>query len=890
MRLFDLAPHLMISGAIVGALAFAFLWFFLMPGIKHWLRLRDVLAALKGQDLSDESNPDQLTVAFNKDKHLAHLWNEYRKTLYAAMPVASGVVKTEWRSTVSAESFWNGQLVVDPRVHSEFFKHVPGIFTGLGIIGTFLGLIDGLTNFKVSSATQNGNVIEQNSVAETAQKSLESLMHAVGEAFLISAAAIICAMAATFLEKFILNALYSQTDEIADQLDARFEAKAPEKFLEQTATFAEESATQLKQLKSELLKDLKPILFELSEKQSQMLERLAGTFQERISETSLRQIEASRDNSTEMAGTISDAIRDGLKEPLEEIKAAVTQVSSDQSSNAVEMLRDVMTHFSQKINDLFGGQITGINQLNQQTAVAMEQAVKSLNELVSNLKDAGKSSTESMAEQMTKAIIQMEDRQNQITTSTQALLSELRSAIEQGQSATSRGIQDSSEEMARRMAEAVEKMELRQESINQRTQEFVEQIKTLVSSTQTETNTQLQNTLSTLGEKMGGMLEHFQTVQQGVISANQQREQETAQKTQDVVGTLANQSKEFVSEVAGVLSRIQTQSKEALDSTVEDLGGQVATTLKEIREAQRAALESGLQREQETAQKTQDVVGSLANRSKEFVSEIEGLLSRIQTQSKETFESTVQDLSGQVSSTLNEIREAQRASIESGLQREEAISQKTQLAIDRMVNSVDSLVSQIGHVSTKMHESVTTLTSTTKTAVSGLSDGADQVNSAARNFRESSDKVVGAMNQASTVTGKLAELTVDLTTVSTSLKQGIQDYSSHREAMASLMTDLNGLVTNAKTDVSITSGVLQRIEQATEKLSVAQFETEKFMQGVATVLAKAHEDFRTSVSNSLSKSNHEFQQKLSSAVAMLGTSISELDDTLSSLSPRRAEA
>ncbi len=275
MQLFDLAPHLLISGSMVGTLVLAFVGFFLVPGIKHWRRLRAVLAALKGQDMRDESSPDQLTAAFKNDKHLSHLWNEYRKTLYDAMPVGSGIVKTQWRSTVAAESFWNGQLVVDSRVHSEFFKRVPGIFTGLGILGTFLGLIQGLKNFKVSSATQNGSVIEQDSVAETTQKSLEFLMHSVGEAFLISASAIGFAMLATFLEKLILNALYAQVDEIADLLDARFEAKAPEKFLEQTASYTEESATQLKQLKSELLKDLTPILFELSDKQAQMLERLA---------------------------------------------------------------------------------------------------------------------------------------------------------------------------------------------------------------------------------------------------------------------------------------------------------------------------------------------------------------------------------------------------------------------------------------------------------------------------------------------------------------------------------------------------------------------------------------------------------------------------------------
>ena len=81
--------------------------------------------------------------------------------------------------------------------------------------------------------------------------------------------------------------------------------------------------------------------------------------------------------------------------------------------------------------------------------------------------------------------------------------------------------------------------------------------------------------------------------------------------------------------------------------------------------------------------------------------------------------------------------------------------------------------------------------------------------------------------------------------------------------------------------------MLQRIEQASDKLASAHFETEKFMMGVATVLAKAHEEFRVSVTTSLGKANHEFQQKLSAAVGMLGSSIKELDDVLVTATPKK---
>ena len=883
----SIAPHLLISGALVLLLALSFVIYFLFPAIQHKKRLSQVLRTLQSSALKDERNPDQLSQVFEKDVHLAHLWNEYRKTLYDAMPTSGGVVAPQWRSTVAAENFWNGQLAVESRVHAEFFKHVPGIFTGLGIIGTFLGLIEGLRNFKVSALTQGGDAATQDSVAQTAQKSLESLMHSVGDAFLISAAAISLAMVATFLEKLLLNSLYAKVDDIAQLLDEKFAAASAEKFLEQTASYTEESATQLKQLKGELIKDLTPILHDLSDKQSKMLERLAGSFQERMNEASHNQIEASRDNTTAMADTISGAITNGLSGPLEEIKTAVKQASGDQSATAIKMLQDVMVSFSQKLNDLFGGQINGINELNHKTAETMQNAVTKLNESVASLQEAGSSSSASMGEQMAKALSDMEARQSAITQSTQQLVAELKLAIEQSHATTSSGLQNSSDEMARRMAESIEKMEQRQDSINERTREFVEQIKAVVSSSHNETGTKVQSTLQAIGDQVGVMLNQFQAAQQTALSAGQQREEATASKTEAAVGALTTRSQTFVQEVGQLLARSQTDTNASVQTTVQSLGTQVGQMLNQFQAAQQAALATGQQREADNASKTESAVAALAARSQTFVDEVGQLLSRSQAATDAGVRSTVQALGGQVGSMLQEFQGAQQSALESGRQREEQNAQKTQELVAAMVGSVESLVQQVAQASARMQDSVAALTTTTTSAISRLGDGADQVNSAARNFAAASDKAAGTIHQVSTVTGHLSDLATHLTASSTALQQGIQDYRSHREAVATMVAELNGLVNNAKSDVSITSNVLQRIEHASDKLASAHFETEKFMMGVATVLAKAHEEFRVSVTTSLSKSNHEFQQKLSAAVGMLGSSIKELDDVLVTATPKK---
>lgn len=142
------------------------------------------------------------------------------------------------RATAPAELYFNSQFVVDSRLRTEFFKHLPGLFTGIGIIGTFSGLIEGLRQFQVSEN------------AATVRDSLQSLMHLVGEAFLVSAAAIGAAMVVTFIEKLLLASLYRRTEEIAHDIDARFDSGAGEEYLSRLVRASEDSASQSKILKT----------------------------------------------------------------------------------------------------------------------------------------------------------------------------------------------------------------------------------------------------------------------------------------------------------------------------------------------------------------------------------------------------------------------------------------------------------------------------------------------------------------------------------------------------------------------------------------------------------------------------------------------------------------
>ncbi|MGE4450771.1 anti-phage ZorAB system protein ZorA [Castellaniella sp.] len=640
-------------------LALSLIFFF--KGIVHRIRLGHLLRKIRKLG----ANPDRETIQqIFPTKRLRHLWKEYEETLHAQHEEKDGQLQVSAiRSTVPAEMYFNDQFVVDSYLGTEFFKHLPGIFTGLGIVGTFGGVIEGLRHFEVSSD------------ADIVRNSLESLMHSVGHAFLISGFAIALAMVFTLIEKFLLASLYGKAEDICHAIDAHFESGAGEEYLSRLVDASEASASQAKILKDALVSDLKQILQELTQSQLKASKTLHD-----------QQLAAAKEGNQSLGEVISTSIERSLKAPLDDIAASVKSASGDQSQAAIGMLNDVMVHFSQRLNDLFGDQISGINELNKQTAQSMQDAVSSLNKLVGNLEDSGKRATD---------------------------------------------------EMATKMAASIQAMEERQASINAQTQDFVDQIRKLVENSQTETQRKLESTLESIGQQMETLL-----------------------------GTLSESQAQVFAE----------------------------------------------------------------NRA-----------------------------------------------------REQAMTDRASSAVSQMSGSVEAAIQEISAASTAMTQSVSALSSATSTSVDKMNVGAERLGAAASSFATAGERVTDVMIQATTVSSNLAEVSGSLTASSSSLQEGLRDYKSQREALATLLSEVREIIELARNEASITADALQRIEVSTAKLSTAQKAADEYLDGVSSVLEQASNSFNSSVVSTLSKVNTAFHEKLSAAVGLLSAAIQELESSLGTI-------
>lgn len=327
-----------------------------------------------------------------------HAWSEYEETLHDQYDVRDGERKVrDVRATVPSESFINLESTVDPRIGSEYFRHLPGIFTGLGIIGTFNGLIQGLVAF-------NPDVD-----ADALKVGLSGLFSHVLHAFSFSMAAIILAIAVTATEKLIYAACSKWVGQVSQKLDGLFRAGVGEEYLSELLRSSQDNATQTRQLKESLVQDLKELLTQLAE----------------------RQIAATRQLSSE----IGERIEGSLKEPLAHMADTVRIASGQQTSMATTAIETLMRAFIDKMQETLGGQMDGLNEMMRTSAQSMAQVEAAIRSLVTDMQRVSGESTSGMQQAVRDLIEQMGEQQrlqvSQSTTSMNNLLAQVESSVKE---------------------------------------------------------------------------------------------------------------------------------------------------------------------------------------------------------------------------------------------------------------------------------------------------------------------------------------------------------------------------------------------------------------------------------------------------------------------------
>ena len=337
---------------------------------------------------------------------LGHAWQEYAETLHDQFEVHEGERRLLCsRATAGAGHFFTAQTVVETPLGTEFYKHLPGILTGIGIVGTFFGLMLGLQHFDPSTPEQVSSSVDQ-------------LLKDVLFALLGSFFSIFASIGVTLTEKWRLGRCYKHLESLTESIDGLFDSGVGEEYLAELVKSSNESSIQTRQLKDSLVTDLREMLQNLVDTQVRENLKLADSLSASY-----------RDSGQVLAEQIGGAIENSLKSPLEAIAGAVNTASGDQSNQVQSLLTDVLTAFMAKLESTFGQQFNGLHEMLGQSVAAMQSMQQGFNELVGDMRSASEASSQNSAKMIAQLLADMQAGQNSMQAGMNEMLANLQTSI-----------------------------------------------------------------------------------------------------------------------------------------------------------------------------------------------------------------------------------------------------------------------------------------------------------------------------------------------------------------------------------------------------------------------------------------------------------------------------
>lgn len=525
LALTSVQPY-MVPATVIGLISFAFLcfiFFYFFRAVKIINGLKKYTQSINGIENNEPGNQLQHLQSLFVQPELKHAWNEFEESLHSQYELEDGEEKiVRIRATAPSASFFSEQQLVDIPLNTEFFKHLPGILTGVGIIGTFYGLMIGLNHFDPSTPEQ-------------VSSSVNNLLRDVLYAFLGSAFAITFSILITWLEKFCLAKCYKYLEKFTAALDALYDSGVGEEYLASLVKSSNESATQARHLKESLVTDLRDMLLHLANSQKVENERLATTLSTTYRET-----------GQQFAEQVSGAIENSLKSPLDKIAGAVQTASGDQSGMVQNMLQDVLTAFMAKLDTTFGQQFTNLNEMMGQTVGAIQTMQTGFGALLQDMRQVSDDSRQGSAQLIEQLLSEMKSGQQAMQAGMNDMLTSLQTSVAK--------IGAEGEGAGERMARQLEKMfadsEAREKAQAEHMTAFIEAIQNSVQQGQSATMEKMAASVESLGEQLGSLFGQIDKGQQQ-ISANQQANQQSLhEQTQRVMSEVDDQIKQLVETVA----------------------------------------------------------------------------------------------------------------------------------------------------------------------------------------------------------------------------------------------------------------------------------------------------------------------------------------------------
>lgn len=305
-------------------------------------------------EFSRPARPDirpKLKSSFSLNHELAEAWQEFDDSL-----ITDGnrqiVYKTE-----EASVFFSEERLLAQHLNLRFWNSVPTILVGLGILGTFVGMVSGLIPFSDVDFTQTRT--------ENIQEAIKGLLSGVSIAFVTSVWGMMTSLVFNVIEKAYIGSVGRRIADFQRTLNEIFTLTTQEEISYRQEDELAQQTAALKSFSTDLANEIKGAMAQGRQEVIQELQKTPRAFSEAMAERlapSLNDLndavkelrEQKEESSTEAIGKLINVFQDSISgETVRQMETLATTVDdvSQSLKDLPRQLADMMASVQDKIDE-----------------------------------------------------------------------------------------------------------------------------------------------------------------------------------------------------------------------------------------------------------------------------------------------------------------------------------------------------------------------------------------------------------------------------------------------------------------------------------------------------------------------------------------------------------
>ena len=794
---------------------------FLWKTVRRCILIKGLVREL--QEFNQPVQPhtkQELAEKFDRNTDLTEAWQEFKDSLITRRRKENQeiVYKTD-----EASLFFSEERLLNQHLNLRFWNSVPALLVGLGILGTFVGLVWGLGPFSTINFAQTDAI----------QDAIKKLLSGISTAFVTSVWGMFTSLLFTVLEKWLIGWVSRAIANLQRALDRLFTLTTQEEIAFRQEDELVQQTQALKAFSTDLANEIKSAMAEGRKEILQGLDKTPEAFSSAMAEKlepSLANLNIAKEEIVQELRNAPEALSGAMSEQLAPGLDALSTALTDLQNNLAEWHkqstqgRQEILQELRSIPEIIGNAIVeklapSLNNLNAAVEELRKEKEESSTEAIQQLVEKFQTSLsgsamaqmESLAETVGKAsesLITLPEQMKSVMASVQEQIEQTRQLLSQTSQEQAGQMQGMLDEMLKAFQNAVNTQQGRLSETTKQVNEEIEQIaadiRDLLKSTADQADVQLSKRTREMEEASAQSIQTLQTaiteLQAAITSVASKTGEESAamlELLRESLESAATRTDEQLAQRAAEVEQASTRSIQALQTAITEL--QRAMTL--------------------TASQTSAESEAMANRIRELVEQSADRLEKVFQTGQQSVSTLLRQQGDQIQTVNDQIANSQ-ATLEKGREMLEEMGTS--------LTSVRQLIETTNVLSRRLMTGAAQLESAGK----NLTQASDAFNEENEKYlsanRETIKELRGALTQSQQLLNDFAHRfkTIDdgLQSIFAEIENGLNSYSTTaRESLNAYLSTFSDQLSSAAAalagSVDALNEVVDELTDTSERLT-----------------------------------------------------------------------